>query len=114
MSDHYRLVEDDLGTDGCKHCGHGFMWTLESGHGGNEIRIGTSWGDKELAQDICELMNDAYESGRESDPAINAEESKLVAWFRNEGKKLGDEGDYHNWSPAETAIRAMRRLLATL
>lgn len=111
MSEHYRVVECELSEGGCAHCGHGAMWTLESGHGGNEIRIGTSWGDKELAEDICDLMNDAYESGRESDPAINVEEAKLVAFFRNEGKGLGRDGDHDNLTPAETAIRAMRLLI---
>jgi hypothetical protein len=114
VSEHYRIVEDDGLSDErgfCAHCGHGKMWTIESGFLGEEIAIGTSWGDQELAQDVCELMNDAYDAGREADPAVNVEEAKLVAWFRNEGKRLGDEGDYNNWTPAETAIHAMRRLL---
>lgn len=60
---HYRVVEDDF-SDGCKHCGHGKHWTISSGEGEDEIATGTSWGDRSLADDICDLMNDAYEAGR--------------------------------------------------
>lgn len=39
--------------------------------------------------------------------------TKLVDFFRSsESLHLGDEGDANHWTPAETAIRAMRRLLS--
>ncbi len=42
---------------------------------------------------------------------MQSEEAKLVAFFRSpEGEALGQQGDHDNLSPAETAIRAMRRL----
>lgn len=113
MSEHYRVEQDDLGGESpCKHCGHGQFWTIVSGTGETEVGVGTSWGDQSLAVDICDLMNDAYDAGREADPLANAEEAKLVAFFRSkEGDKLGRDGDYDNLSPAETAIRAMRELI---
>lgn len=41
------------------------------------------------------------------------EEQKLVEFFQStEGSKFGNNGDYHNWTPAETAIFYMRRLMA--
>ena len=43
----------------------------------------------------------------------NEEEKKLVAFFRSkEGDELGRDGDHDNLSPAETAIRAMRKLIS--
>lgn len=45
--------------------------------------------------------------------AGNSEERKLVEFFRSpEGDQLGRDGDHDNLSPADTAIRAMRRLNA--
>lgn len=107
MTDFYRVEEEN--ENGCDKCGHGCYWTIVSGEGDSEIGIGTSWGDKELADDVCDLMNQAYESGRESsDPLVNEEEAKLVAFFNSpEGSKLGRDGDYDHLTPAETAIRAM-------
>jgi hypothetical protein len=47
--------------------------------------------------------------------AGNAEERKLVEFFRTpEAGILASEGDADNISPAECAIRAMRRLIAQL
>ena len=48
-------------------------------------------------------------AGKES--RTDTEEAKLVAFFRSpEGDWLGRNGDYDGLSPAETAIRAIRRL----
>jgi len=103
-------VELAAGHEGCQHCGHDQYWTVVSGHGDDAVEIGTSWGDKELAEDVCDLMNMAFSAGQE-DPASNKEEEKLVAFFRSpEGNKLGRDGDHDNLTPAETAIRAMRSL----
>lgn len=41
-----------------------------------------------------------------------SEEQKLVDFFRGDGADLGVMGDYYNMTPAETAIRAMRVMLA--
>lgn len=41
-----------------------------------------------------------------------SEEQKLVDFFRSEeGSLLGSQGDHDNLTPAETAIRAMQKLL---
>lgn len=84
-------------------------YTVVFGHGEDATEIGSAWKDHELCSDICDLMNDAFEAGQEHAPPDNAEEAKLVAFFRSpEGDALGRAGDYDNLSPAETAIRAMR------
>lgn len=107
----YRVVVD-ANHEGCEHCNHGAYWTIVWTEDGEETGIGQSFGDKEITEDICDLMNTAYEHGQE-DMVSNAEEEKLVAFFRSpEGDKLGRDGDYDNLSPAETAIRAMRHLTA--
>jgi hypothetical protein len=117
VSEHYQVVRDDLGEEGgCDHCGHGRYWTIVYGAGtpNGEVGVGSSWMDKGLAEDICGLMNDAYASGYEAGievgPEVNAEEAKLVAFFQSaEGDKLGRDGDYDNLTPAETAIRFMKK-----
>lgn len=38
------------------------QWTIE---GPGSERVGQTWGDKELTQDICELMNMAFDAGEE-------------------------------------------------
>jgi hypothetical protein len=49
------------------------------------------------------------------DAARDAENDKLVAFFNTpEGfSQFGNNGDYQNWTPAETAIAAMRDLITT-
>jgi hypothetical protein len=111
MSDEQRFyrVEIAAGQEGCKHCGEGTFYTVVSGTGADECEVGQSWGHKESVEDICDLMNMAYDAGQES-TVSNAEEDKLVAFFRSsDGDRLGRDGDADNLSPAETAIRAMRR-----
>lgn len=111
MNDHYRVIVD---RGGCKHCHEGRLWTIVSGAGDDEIAIGSSFGEEEHTQDICDLMNMAYATGIEaSDVATEAtaEVDKLIEFFNNEGESIGRDGDYNNLSPAETAIQAMRKLL---
>ncbi len=67
MSDYYRVDVAD-GHKGCEHCKAGTFWTIVYTEDGEPIEIGTSWGDEELAQDICDLMNMAYDAGVESKP----------------------------------------------
>jgi len=103
-------VEEDASYEACKHCGHGTYWTIVSGTGEDVFACGISYGDKEAAEDICDLMNMAYDRGQESQ-IDNAEEAKLVEFFCSaEGDRLGRDGDHDNLSPAETAIRAIRCL----
>jgi hypothetical protein len=56
VSDFYRVVDDGIG---CEHCGSGKHWTIVHGEGKDETGVGQSWRDKETAEDICELMNQA-------------------------------------------------------
>lgn len=70
---YYKVEKSANHTDGCQHCGHDVMWTITyTDPSGEPIEIGTSWQGEEgmeLAEDICELMNMAYEAGREASPA---------------------------------------------
>lgn len=59
----YRVVEGDARP--CAHCTQGMLWRIVSGEGEGEIAIGSSWGDEDFAHDICDLMNMAYDAGRE-------------------------------------------------
>lgn len=59
-------VEVSANHKGCKHCGTGEYWTIVYHDGREEIEIGSSWQDKETAEDICDLMNMAYHFGQES------------------------------------------------
>jgi hypothetical protein len=58
-------VERWSGEKACEHCGHGATWTIVFGEGDGLTEIGQAWEDFELVEDICDLMNDAFEAGRE-------------------------------------------------
>jgi hypothetical protein len=60
MSEAYRVEVD---TEGCKHCAGGRMWTIVGSDG---VAIGSSWGDQEFASDIADLMNMAFDAGKET------------------------------------------------
>lgn len=104
----YRLEKSDSAGE-CQGCGQSCeMWTIVFDSDGEPCEVGTSWGHKETAEDICDLMNMAYDAGQESQ-IDNAEEQKLVEFFRSrEGDAIGRNGDHDSLTPAETAIRAMR------
>jgi hypothetical protein len=110
MSDHYRVERRTGDNSGCAHCGHDLQWTVVSGQGDDAIEIGTSWGDKELADDVCELMNMAFAAGQEQ-ATDNSQEEMLVEFFRGEGAAMGREGDHRNWTPGYTAVHFLRRSL---
>jgi hypothetical protein len=72
---YYYQVKMAAGEDGCSHCGGGKMWAIVYVEHGQteETEIGQTFGDKNLADDICDLMNMAYEAGMEcSDPLAAA------------------------------------------
>lgn len=75
----YYNVEMAAGEDGCSHCGAGKMWAIVYvEHGQTEkTEIGQTFGDRELADDICDLMNMAYESGLEL--TMNLDQQKRLA-----------------------------------
>jgi hypothetical protein len=56
----FRVIVDD---EPCKACGKGAFYTVVSGEGEEECGVGSSWADQETAQDICDLMNMAYDAG---------------------------------------------------
>jgi hypothetical protein len=112
MADFYRTVIDE---EGCKHCGGGRMWTIAYGPTDDEIRIGTSWGCEETANDVVDLMNMAHDAGTEATEIATGavkEVDKLVEFFKSkQGDRIGRDGDYDNLSPAETAIRFIKKHL---
>jgi len=59
----YRVEVDDI-AEGCSHCHAGRCWTVVYGHGEDETAIGIAWDDEEEAEDICALMNQAFEAGQ--------------------------------------------------
>ena len=59
MKPYYRVVLD---KDGCPRCNNGAYWTICDE---DDVAIGTSWMDREFADDICALMNMAFEDGKE-------------------------------------------------
>jgi hypothetical protein len=61
---HYRV--DVADATGCVTCGAGRYWTVVSGEGEDTIAIGTHLADQELTEDICDLMNMAYEAGKKA------------------------------------------------
>ena len=63
----YYRVKMAAGEDVCSHCGAGKMWTIVYIEHGQteETEIGQAFGDRELADDICDLMNMAFEAATE-------------------------------------------------
>jgi len=81
-------------SDGCCTCGAGQYWTIcYQNPDGSYTEIGTSWQGtegKETAEDICDLMNMAYDAGQESvqkNAAIAAHQKWLTEraeWLKKE------------------------------
>jgi hypothetical protein len=69
VRDDFYKVALEPGHHGCDSCGAGAMWTIVflelTGEAPEEVAIGTSWGDEEMAKDVCDLMNMAYDKGCE-------------------------------------------------
>jgi hypothetical protein len=109
---HYNVARSATGQPECQ-CESCVLWTIVYDDP-EPTEISSSWVGNEglaIAEDICDLMNDAYLAGQESN-VDDAEQAKLVTFFRSpEGDQLGRDGDHDGLTPAETAIRAMRKLL---
>jgi hypothetical protein len=71
----YRV--EDTGDPGeCLNCKQACtMWTIVYDEDGEPTEIGQSWGDRETADDICDLMNMAYVEGQESLTALRESQS---------------------------------------
>lgn len=111
MSDFYRVDLDD-GEKGCSACGHGQYWTVVHGAEGDECQIGTSYADRETAEDVCDLMNMAYEAGRES---AQSQTGALLASLKElvNLAEIGDaDQDKDGWHPALNDARELIGLSA--
>ena len=54
----------EISSAGCERCGVGTQWAIVTNLNGEPTEIGgMTWGDKETAEDICEMLNEAYERG---------------------------------------------------
>ena len=51
----------EVDKPGCDHCGTGCQWTVV---GPDDVAIGQSFEDKELADDIADYMNMAFDAGK--------------------------------------------------
>lgn len=60
----YLVVPD--GDADCKHCGTGQHWTVAWMEGGEATQLGTSWNDREMADEVARYMNQAFNAGRHS------------------------------------------------
>ena len=77
MSDFYRVAAGGSDND-CK-CQACVFWTIVFVEKGEEIEIGQSWQGvlgKNTAEDICDLMNMAFDAGQET---VVATERKILA-----------------------------------
>jgi hypothetical protein len=91
----YRVVTDD--PKQCVTCGRVAFWTIAYGVGEEETGIGMSWEDKEMAEDICELMNMAYGAGTERNAPVPIEAEEMPDENRAtcmECMGTGDSGTY--------------------
>ncbi len=60
MSEVYRV---EISVEGCPTCQHDALWDII---GPNETAQSQTWGDKEEADYICDLLNIAHQQGRVS------------------------------------------------
>jgi len=65
LQDFYRVALS-ANDDACTQCGHGAYYTIVYKDGDEDVEIGSAWADADLAENICELMNMAYDCGAES------------------------------------------------
>jgi len=64
----YRVDQQARSEAECK-CENCVLWTIVFDDNGEETEIGTSWqgtDGEEMANDVCDLMNMAFDRGRES------------------------------------------------
>lgn len=55
----------------CLNCNRACtMWTIVFTEDGEPTEIGESWGSREMADGICDLMNMAYVRGQETETAL--------------------------------------------
>jgi hypothetical protein len=92
----YRIVEVVVG---CGNCGAGKMWDVEGQDG---VATGTTYGDKEMAEEIAELMSDAYKEGQQS---VSPKKRSLNA-------EVWDAADYDLAVRTHDAAEAITRRLA--
>jgi hypothetical protein len=67
MSDHYRVEEQARSKTDC-NCPNCVMWTIVWDEPGEPVEIGTAWQGEDgkfSAEDVCDLMNMAYDAGTE-------------------------------------------------
>lgn len=70
----YRVAAD---KEPCDHCQQGGMYTIVVLEDGVEVGIGSSWGDKDFAEDLCDLMNMAYDFGKEAQGDLQDEQRSI-------------------------------------
>lgn len=68
MGDYYRLEE----VAGCKECGHGKEYEIAYTKGTEEMCMAVTYGDREEAEYVCGILNDAYEAGAQQEGAADA------------------------------------------
>lgn len=74
----YRVEEQARPPDECKYS-NCVLWTVVWGEGNDAVEIGTAYqgeAGKEAAEDICDLMNMAYDAGKEAKEREESEARK--------------------------------------
>lgn len=103
----YYQVKMAAGEDGCSHCGAGKMWAIVYVEHGQteETEVGQTFGDHELAEDICDLMNMAYESALECiEPYHNLlAEAEAMAVLGD----IDEDTEAHGWGKWMVATREL-------
>lgn len=81
--DRYWVEAEDPDRHGaCLACGHGTYWAIcHRDDNGEECQESTSYNDREQADDICDLMNAAFNLGR---ARIGREEQRLAERIQQE------------------------------
>jgi hypothetical protein len=67
MSEPYHI---ELGNRGCIECHHGETWDIIDPEG---VALATSYGDKEEAEEVCEMLNRSFYFGERSGSDVSPE-----------------------------------------
>ena len=68
----YYTVE--LSECGCEHCDADRVWDVVAGDG---VALGTSYGDRGEAEEVAEMLNEAYQRGLSRWPELDATRERV-------------------------------------
>lgn len=102
---HYQV---EVENNGCEHCGNGKSWVIMA----NGIAGGTSYSNPDEAQELCELLNNAFKAGIVSMEPVVASATPIAHYARQADGILDAEMSIDS-SSEMPALVSRRRISAS-